>query len=123
MKKGYKELIVWQKSMDLVVEVYCLIKLLPKEEQFALASQMRRAAVSIPSNIAEGNSRNTTKEYIHFLNIALGSKAEIETQIEICKRLGYLSATEKADSLCAEVRKMLNVIIQKLSPNLRTARD
>ena len=113
--RGYRDLIVWQKAMDLVVEVYNLIRLLPKEEQFALANQMRRAVVSIPSNIAEGNSRNTTKEYIQFLNVALGSKAEIETQIEICKRLGYLNSTDKADNLCEETGKMLNAIISKLT--------
>ena len=116
LHKSYKELIVWQKAMDLVVEVYDLIVLLPKTEQYALASQMRRAVVSIPSNIAEGNSRNTTKEYVQFLNIALGSKAELETQIEICKRLGYFTNTEKAEGLCEETGKMLNTIISKLPP-------
>jgi len=114
--KSYRELIVWQKAMDLVVEVYDLIALLPKEEQYALAGQMRRAVVSIPSNIAEGNSRNTTKEYVQFLNIALGSKAELETQIEICRRLDYFNDTEKAEGLCEETGKMLNAIISKLSP-------
>ena len=115
-KKSYKELIVWQKAMVLVVEVYELTKQLPKEEQYGLYSQMRRAVVSIPSNIAEGNSRNTTREYVQFLNIALGSKAEVETQIEICKRLGYLDNAEEAENLCSEVGKMLNAIITKLNP-------
>ena len=81
MEKGYRELIVWQKAMDLVVDIYSITKLLTREELYGLTSQLRRAVVSIPSNIAEGNSRNTTKEYFQFLNIALGSKAEIETQL------------------------------------------
>jgi four helix bundle protein len=124
-KKSYKDLIVWQRAMDLVVEVYSLTKLLPREELYGLTNQLRRAAVSIPSNIAEGNSRNTTREYVQFLNIALGSKAEAETQIEICERLGYLSEdqTETAVSLCHEVGKILNAIINKLSPKPSTRRQ
>ncbi len=74
MIKDFKDLIVWQKAMELVVEVYNLVKKLPKEELFALSDQMRRSAISIPSNIAEGQGRNSTKEYIHFLAIAKGSK-------------------------------------------------
>jgi four helix bundle protein len=117
-KKSYKELIVWQKAVDMAVEVYALTKLLPREELYGLTSQLRRAAVSVPSNIAEGNSRNTTKEYVQFLNIALGSKAEIETQIEICKRLNYLTEEQigKAIGLCSEVGKMINAIISRLTP-------
>ena len=83
----YKELMAWQKSMELVKEVYYLVKKLPKEETYSLSDQMRRAAVSIPSNIAEGFERNTTKDYIKFLSIAKASRAEVETQLYICKRL------------------------------------
>ena len=115
---SYKDLIVWQKAMDLVVEVYSITKLLPHDEQYGLSTQLRRAVVSVPSNIAEGNSRNTTKEYIQFLNIALGSKAEVETQLEICLRLGYVNEEQigKSLGLCEEVGKMLNSIIKKLTP-------
>ncbi len=88
---NYKELIVWQKSMSLVTEIYQLVKFLPKEETYALSDQMRRAAVSIPSNIAEGQARNSTREFVNFLSIARGSKAELETQLMICVRLKYLS--------------------------------
>ena len=92
---SYQDLIVWQKSMQLVKEVYTLVKMLPKEEQFALSDQMRRAVVSIPSNIAEGYGRNSTNDYIRFLNIARGSKYELDTQIQICVMLNYISK-EKA---------------------------
>ena len=113
----FKDLLVWQKSMDLVEEIYRLTKLLPKEETFALASQIQRAAVSTPSNISEGNSRNSTKEYIHFLGIARGSNSELLTQLLICNRLNYLTEkqTQSAIELCEEIGKMLNAMIIKLS--------
>ncbi|MDR0305512.1 MAG: four helix bundle protein [Chitinispirillales bacterium] len=79
--KSYQELIVWQKAMDLAKEIYFLVKKLPKMEMFSLSDQMRRAVVSIPSNIAEGQARNSTKELIRFSAIANGSKAELETQL------------------------------------------
>ena len=79
MKKRYKDLLVWQKSTDLVVEIYRVAKLLPKEELYALSNQMRRAAVSIPSNIAEGQARASQKEFVQFLSIAKGSNAELHT--------------------------------------------
>ena len=91
MGRGFKDLIVWQKAMDLVEETYRVIKCMPKEEQYGLSSQMRRAAVSIPSNIAEGHLRNSSKEYVNFLSIANGSNAELYTQYQICIRLGYMS--------------------------------
>ena len=110
---SYRNLILWQKSMDLVVEVYKLIRLLPKEETFALGSQMRRSAISIPSNIAEGQARNSDKEFTRFLSIAQESKAEIETQLEICTRLGYLNTDQTANamSISDEIGKMLNVML------------
>ena len=115
--KTYKELKVWQKSMDLTVEIYRLVKLLPKFEIYALSDQMRRAVVSIPSNIAEGYGRNSTKEFIQFLTIARGSQLELETQLQIYLRLEYFSETEVETvlHLCTEINKMLNVLIKKLA--------
>ena len=103
--------------MSLVEETYRLVKLLPKEEQYALSDQMRRAAVSVPSNIAEGQARSSTREFANFLSISRGSLAELETQFMICVRLKYLTRShiETALSLCAEVGKMLNALIGKLS--------
>lgn len=113
---GYRDLIVWQKSMDLVQEVYSLTDLFPREEVFGLTSQMRRASVSIPSNIAEGRLRGHIKEFRHFLLNAYGSGAELETQIEISKRLGKTKKLDYSniDKLLLEVMKMLNSIINKL---------
>ena len=113
----YEDLVVWQKAMDLVVEVYDIVKMLPKDEMYALSDQMKRAAVSIPSNIAEGQERNTTKEFIQFLHIAKGSKGELETQLMICVRLKYLTQpqVETARSLLSEIGKMLNALVQKLA--------
>lgn len=114
--KGYKELIVWQKSMDLVVEIYKMVKLLPKEETYALSDQMRRAVISIPSNIAEGKGRDSIKEFIYFLNIARGSCFELETQIQACLRVQYLTEDKVAFSLdlLNEVGKMLSAMIKNL---------
>ena len=117
--KRYEDLIVWQKAMDLVVEIYKIAKLLPKEEQYALSDQMKRSAVSIPSNIAEGQERNTTKDFIRFLYIAKGSKGELETQLSICVRLKYIAQPEAqaAMDLLNEIGKMLNTLIQRLATN------
>ena len=114
----YRELIVWQKAMDLVEEVYRLVKLLPREETYALSDQMRRAAISIPSNIAEGHGRNSEREFLRFLSIAQGSRAELDTQIEICIRLKYVDMEQgvTAQKLSNEVGKML----RKMMQNLRT---
>ncbi|MBQ7454263.1 MAG: four helix bundle protein [Selenomonadaceae bacterium] len=111
----YRDLVVWQKSMDLTVEIYRLTKNLPKDELYGLTNQLRRAAISIPSNIAEGSARLSTKEYLRFLSIARGSKVEIETQLLLCVKLGYLqqSDMDNALNLCTEVGKMLNAIISK----------
>lgn len=113
---SYKELKVWNKAIDLVEEIYRLVKMLPQEERFALSDQMRRAAVSIPSNIAEGQERGSTKEFKHFIMIAQGSRAELETQIELCRRLGYLSSDNivKAVSLCDEISRMLRTLVKRL---------
>ncbi len=114
---NYKELLVWQKAMDLAEEIYKLTASIPKTESIGIISQLRRAAVSIPSNIAEGQMRQTTKEYINFLCIARGSNAEVETQLLLCARIGYLSEEKikKALSLTTEIVKMLNALISKLN--------
>ncbi len=118
--KDFKDLIVWQKSMELVVEVYRLIKQLPKEELFALSNQIRRSAISIPSNIAEGQARNSTKEFIHFISIAKGSKSELETQLLLCQNLRYIDTEdlEKSFTLLNEIGKMLNVLQKKLKDKI-----
>ena len=113
---SYKDLIVWQKAMDLVVEIYRICKFLPKEENYGLSDQMRRSVVSIASNIAEGQARDSKKDFIRFLSIAQGSKAELETQIEICRRLKYIPDNElqKSENLASETGKMLRNLIRKL---------
>ena len=114
---SYRDLIVWQKAMELTQEMYRLVKLLPKEELFSLSDQMRRASVSIPSNIAEGQERNSTKEFIWYLSIAQGSRAELETQLQICLKVGYLADTDisEAMAMLKEIGKMLNALINKLT--------
>ena len=113
---NYKDLVVWQKAMDLTVEIYRLTKNLPKDELYGLTNQLRRAAVSIPSNIAEGNARFSTKEYLHFLSIARGSIAEVQTQLLLCIKLDYLTQDDiaTATSLHNEIERMLNSMIAKL---------
>jgi len=112
--KTYKDLIVWQKSMQLVTDVYKTTKTYPKDELFGLVSQMRKSAVSIPSNIAEGHGRRSIKVLIHFLSISLGSSLELETQIIISKNLDYIIDTDfnRLQALNEEVIKMLNGLIQ-----------
>lgn len=108
---GYEKLDVWQRSMELVVDVYKAVKSLPKEETYALSDQIRRSAVSIPSNIAEGASRNSKKEFLQFLYVALGSAAELETQFLIAERIGYLSDAVTTKNQIVIVKKMLNSLI------------
>lgn len=105
--------------MDLVVEIYKITKILPKYEIYSLADQMRRAAISIPQNIAEGYGRYSTRDYIHFLTISRGSCAEIDTQLQICVRLGYVNESdlESVLNLADEVGKMLSAMIGKLRVN------
>ena len=119
MLHTYKDLIVWQKSMDLVIEVYIFTEQFPKEEIYGLTSQIRRAAVSIPSNIAEGKLRGYQKDYRRFLLTAYGSGGELETQIEIAKRLPKTKNLDysKVNSLLIEVMKMLNKMISNLNPS------
>ncbi|MBU1130538.1 four helix bundle protein [Patescibacteria group bacterium] len=120
--QSYRDLIVWQKSMDLVKVIYELTKQFPETEKFGLISQMRRAAVSIPSNIAEGFRRGARKDYRYFLIIAFGSGAELETQIEISKRLEFCNNFNysKVDGLLGEIMKILNVFIKKLGNSTTT---
>ena len=113
---SFRDLSVWQRSMDLLEEIYQLLPKLPNEERHALSEQMRRAAVSIPSNIAEGQARDSKKAFLSFLAIAQGSRAEIDTQLEICVRLHYLSEQQvsRAKALCDETGKMLRSMIKGL---------
>jgi len=117
--KTYKDLVVWQKSIDLVIAIYELTDKFPKEEIFGLTSQIRRAAVSIPSNIAEGKMRGGDIEFKRFLFIAFASGAETETQIIISKKLPKNSKLDynKVDSLLGEVMRMLNKLISQLEPS------
>jgi four helix bundle protein len=113
---SYKDLIVWQKAVDLVVEIYRLTENFPKSEMYGITSQMRRSAVSIPSNIAEGRRRGSRKDFRQFLIISYGSGAELETQIEIVRKLPFGESVDfkKADSILLEVMKMLNKMITNL---------
>ena len=113
----YSELIVWQKSMNLVEAIYKATAEFPSEERFGLSSQIRRAAVSIPSNIAEGHGRKSTASFINFLSIAFGSLMEVETQIQIATRLNFLSG-DKATALLAqtdEIGKMISGLKKSLA--------
>lgn len=111
---SYKDLIVWQKSMDLVEDIYKLTARLPSSEKFGLSSQMRRAAVSVPSNIAEGYKRNNSGEYIQFCGVSAGSLAELETQLYVTSRVypqvDVVALINKAD----EVQRMLYVMLKSL---------
>ena len=117
--KSFRDLIGWQKSMDLAVQVYHATATFPREEVFGLTSQMRRAGVSTPSNIAEGQARNSTGEFKHFLGIALGSLAELETQVELSLRLQFLSKaqSEALTGSCLEIGKMINGLQRSLPPD------
>jgi four helix bundle protein len=114
---SYKDLLVWQKAIKLVKETYLLTRLLPEDEKFGLISQLKRSSVSIPSNIAEGWGRNSTKSYIQFLRIARGSLLELETQLIICKELTYVSVEtyDKINDLIVEESKMLNALIKAIN--------
>ena len=115
--KSFRDLFVWQKSMGLVTEIYRLTKSFPKEELYGLTSQVRKCTVSIPSNIAEGYGRGSTKEYIRFLQIARGSLYELQTQLEIAVNLNYLENMNFEDQfhVIDEIERMMNSLIKKLS--------
>ncbi len=114
--QSYRELIVWQRSIELVEEIYKITKNFPREEIYGLTSQMRRSAISIPSNIAEGYARKHKQEYIQFLRIAFGSGAELETQLEIAMKLEFIKTqdTRRAQGLLGEVMRMLNKLVASL---------
>ena len=121
---SYRDLMVWQASIDLVEQVYSLTGYFPKQEMYGLSSQIQRAAVSIPSNIAEGHARDSTKEFLHHLSIALGSLAELETQLILAERLYYLdqqilesvfSNTAKIGRMIRGLQRALKVKLQPLS--------
>ena len=115
--KTYRDLIVWQKSMTLVTEIYRLSKSFPRDETYGLTSQIRRSAVSIPSNMAEGYGRNSTSEYIRFLYITTGSLYELQTHLEIALNLQYLNKTnfDKLYESSREIERMLSSLTKKLN--------
>jgi four helix bundle protein len=114
-ERPHEKLICWQKAIELVVEIYGISKAFPKEELFGLASQMRRAAVSIPANIAEGAARRGKTEKRHFYFIARGSLSELETHLVISRRIGYLDQAEcdRIMSRCGHVAAMLNGMVRE----------
>jgi len=114
---NYRDLKVWQKSMKLVSAIYMLTKKLPESERFVLTSQLQRAAISVPSNIAEGRGRGTDKEFIRFIHITLGSLAEIDTQLELAVRLGYCQQKDILEMATEvlEIRKMLFALKRALT--------
>jgi four helix bundle protein len=116
MGQSYRELIVWQKAMSFVMEVYAATKAFPRDELYGLATQLRRAAVSVPSNVAEGQARYSPREFHHFLSHARGSLVEIETQLMIAQNLGYLTETHTEHLLAnaAELGKILNGLIASI---------
>jgi four helix bundle protein len=115
--KTYRDLVVWQKSMTIVTEIYKLSQSFPKNEAYGLTSQMRRCAVSIPSNIAEGYGRNSSSDYVRFLRVAAGSLYELQTQIEIACNLEYLKKTDfaKLYESSREIERMLSSLSRKLN--------
>jgi four helix bundle protein len=115
MKRDYKDLTVWQKAIDLVTEVYKATRGFPKEELYGLTSQLRRCAVSVPSNIAEGQGRLTRGEFRQFLGHAKGSLAELETQLIIAEKLGYLKEPGALVNQLAEVARLLNGLLNSLT--------
>jgi four helix bundle protein len=120
MGKSYRDLVVWQKAMDLVTATYRITARFPREETYGLTSQLRRAAVSIPSNIAEGQGRRGLAEFRHFLRQASGSLMELETQVLIAERLGYVTSSDARDLLqsAAEVGKVLNGLVNSLQKSI-----
>ena len=115
--KSYKDLLIWEKGITIVKLVYELVKAFPQEEIYALSSQLKRASVSIPSNIAEGYGRNTDRSFSHFLDIARGSLFEIETQLVIAKELGFITNEKIYQELLNQIEeesKMINAFSKKL---------
>jgi four helix bundle protein len=119
--RTYRDLEVWQTGMSLVEACYRLSSTFPREEQFGLTAQLRRAAVSIPTNLSEGSCRHTTNAFINHVSIALGSHAEVETCVEIARRLGYVSAEQQAELMvtCDTTGRLLNGLLRALQSNYR----
>jgi len=115
--QSYRDLVVWQKGIELAKQLYGLSAQFPSEEKFGLISQMRRAAVSVSSNIAEGQARNTTGEFIQFISHAEGSAAELDTQLYLAVELGFVNSSDAAPSfaLIDEIRRMLNALRRRLN--------
>ena len=114
--RSFHDLTVWQRSIELSVQIYALTRAFPKEEIFGLTNQLRRASVSISSNIAEGQSRLTKGEFVNFLSVARGSNAEVQSQLELARRLnfGNIDSIVLCEGLATEVAKMLNALIASL---------
>ena len=119
--KSFRDLIAWQKSMTLVTQIYSITRDFPDDERFGLTSQIRRSAVSVPSNIAEGYGRNSTRDYVRFLQIASGSLYELQTQLEIGSNLGYLAGQNFQTALDSsnEVGRILSGLIRSISSSER----
>jgi|SRR5271163_255150 len=122
MAESYRDLIAWQKAKSLALNVYRCTRQFPKDEIYGLRSQMRRAAVSVPSNIAEGKGRYTPKEFVQFLHHARGSLLELETQLSIARDLGYIdvSMSKELESETEELGRILNGLINRLQPLKQT---
>lgn len=116
--KCHKDLDVWKRSMDLVTDIYQLTHAWPAHEQYGLTSQVRRAAISVPSNIAEGAARGSAKDFSRFLNIAQASLAEVETQLELAKRIGLIEEYSRLGNEMISVRRMLGGLKKSLSSEL-----
>jgi four helix bundle protein len=114
--RDYRDLTVWQRAMELVVECYAAARQFPKSELYALSNQLQRAAVSVPSNIAEGNGRASLGDYLRHLSIANGSLMEVETQVRVARRLAYLTEAQEGRllGLSSEVGRMLATLIARL---------
>jgi len=123
---SFRDLRVWQVSMDLVVDVYRLTQVFPNHERYGLVQQMQRAAVSVPSNIAEGQARDHLREYLHHLSTAQGSLAELETQLDIARRLGYIPADQgdlrlsQLTAIAKQLKSLRNALERRLSTSARS---
>lgn len=119
---SYKDLVAWQKGMDLVMLVYPITRVLPRDEQFVLVQQIRRAAISVPSNIAEGHGRSTRADFMRFLDMAVGSLNEMETQLLLCVRLQYINDIQisAAALLIQELQRILHGLISSLGVSCKT---
>jgi four helix bundle protein len=118
--KNYRDLIAWQKSMLLVKNIYDLTQQFPKDELFGLTSQIKRAVISVPSNIAEGSSKKSTADFVRFLNIAYGSLAEVGTQVEIAEMLGFINKQEEIYKQVDEISKIISGLISSLNKKLNS---